>query len=147
MDLPPIVHEWRCDLTVSSRAVENLLKPIVLKKGEFGRGRDLPALRLAEIDAACNTHGITRHQALSFRRQLLRSRPGGMRRVGQSSAMGNAQGQQKAANLFEDAVGHYLRNGIGLNVLDERQQRDVARAEERRVVCTPDFKWAIGEDQ
>jgi hypothetical protein len=86
--------EWPCDGVVASIAVEVALKRVVLYNGEFGRGRDLPPGRLKEIDAACALHGMTRFQALSFRRQLLRAQPGGMARVNQSDAMGSSQGEE-----------------------------------------------------
>ena len=76
---------------------------VVLRPGEFGRGRDLPRQRLLEIDAACAQHGMTRFQALSLRRQLLRAQHGNAR-VNQSSLMGSSQGQANVAQLFEEAV-------------------------------------------
>ena len=77
-DITERSREWPCDMTVASAAVERALAPIVLREGEFGRGRDLPQHRLDEIDAACAEHGMHPHQALSLRRQLLRAKPGGM---------------------------------------------------------------------
>ena len=85
--LPPVELRWPCDNNVASISAEHALSPVVLKPGEFGRGSDLPARRLVEVDAACALHGMTRFQALSLRRQLLRSRPRGMRRVNHSAAV------------------------------------------------------------
>jgi hypothetical protein len=128
METRPSVVEWPCDMTVASAAVERALAPIVLRRGEFGRGRALPPHRLGEIDAACAAHGMQRNQALSLRRQLLRAQPGGMRRVNQSSAMGSSQGQQHVAGLFEAAVVTHLRGTLGLEVMHEEEVRNTLRA-------------------
>eukprot|EP00959_Pyramimonas_sp_CCMP1952_P089239 1867235-Pyramimonas_sp.AAC.1 len=42
---------WPCDSVVPGVSVDRAVAPVVLKANEFGRGRDLPGNRLAEIDA------------------------------------------------------------------------------------------------
>jgi hypothetical protein len=129
---------WPCDGVVRSMSAERALAPVVLRRGEFGRGRDLPSHRLAEIESACARHGMSRFQALSFRRQLLRAQPGGMRRVNQSNAMGSAAGQQQVADLFERAVEAHLL-AAGAPFLTQAQQRAEVRAGTRARAPTPDI--------
>jgi hypothetical protein len=109
---------------------------VVLKSGEFGRGRDLPADRIAQIDAVCHNHGITRHQALSLRRQLLRAQHGN-KRVNQSQQMGDAAGQLAYAHLFEDAVEEFLRSK-GIPFLSQKQQLGEMKSGLRKRGPTPD---------
>ena len=127
---------WPCEGVVRSVASERALAPIVLRPGEFGRGRDLPRRRLDEIELACAEHGMHIHQALSLRRQLIRAKPGGMRRVNMSSAMGTQQGQAQAAKLFEDAVTTYLRS-VGAQFHTEQELRAL-RGRSPRGGPTPD---------
>jgi len=94
MNHTELTIDWPCDMVVASKRCEVKISEVVHRKGEWGRGRDLPQQRLDEIGSACDTHGVTLHQALSLRRSMLRSFPGGMRRVSQSSKMGSSQGQQ-----------------------------------------------------
>jgi hypothetical protein len=82
------------------------------RKGEWGRGRDLPQHRLDQIQVSCEQNHITLYQALSLRRSMLRSFPGGMARVNQSSQMGSNTGQQKVASLFEEAVHSFLTDAL-----------------------------------
>ena len=82
------------------------------RKGEWGRGRDLPKKRLQEIQEACNNNGMTLYQALSLRRTMLRSFKNGMKRVNQSKAMGSNKGQQENARLFEEALETYLSSSL-----------------------------------
>lgn len=96
-------------MVVASKKCEVKVSQVVHRKGEWGRGRDLPQRRLDEISAACDTHGMTLYQGLSLRRSLLRSFPGGMRRVNRDSRMGSTMGQQHVATLFEEAVATFLR--------------------------------------
>lgn len=145
MEAHPNVIEWPCQLKVSSVSVETALKSVVLKEAEFGCGRDLSHPRRHEIETACIRHGMTCYQAFSFRRHLLRSQPGGMKRVSQSSAMGSAAGQLAVATLFEEAVGTYLRDKLNLAVVDEEQQRASGRVGGGSVP-TPDFLLQ-GSDQ
>lgn len=129
---------WPCDAVVDGDAVDRALKPVVLRPGEFGRGRDLPVDRLSEIDAACAQHMMTRHQALSLRRQLLRAQPNGMRRVNQSPLMGDAQGQQTYARIFEQAVEKYLR-AQDVAFVSQQQQLAEVKSGLRHRQPTPDI--------
>ena len=134
---PPISITWVCDAVVRGETVDLAMESIVLRPGEFGRGRDLPADRLAEIDAACAQHAITRHQALSLRRQLLRVKHGNQR-VNQSSLMGDAQGQQTYAHMFERAVEKYL-HAHNVHFISEQQQIAEMKGGLRQRGPTPDF--------
>lgn len=96
-------------MVVASKKCEVKVSQVVHRKGEWGRGRDLPQRRLDEISTACDKHGMTLYQGLSLRRSLLRSFPGGMRRVNRDSRMGSSIGQQHVATLFEEAVATFLR--------------------------------------
>jgi hypothetical protein len=108
----PASIKWPCDMAVASQKNETKVREIVHRKGEWGRGRDLPQHRLDEISRACSDNGMTLYQALSLRRSLLRSLPGGMRRVSQSSSMGTSSGQQEVAGLFEKAVESHLKSSL-----------------------------------
>lgn len=143
---------WPCSNIVRSVHVENALKPIVLRPGEFGRGRDLPPYRLQQIETACVKHGMTHFQALSMRRQLLRAQPGGMVRVNRSSAMGSAQGQQHVAQLFESAVAAFLhsqgllfRTGTELQAeaCAARYSSTSATPFPAAATCTPDILFSV----
>ena len=133
----PISITWACDAVVRGEIVDLAMESIVLRPGEFGRGRDLPADRLAEIDAACAHHAITRHQALSLRRQLLRAKRGNQR-VNQSPLMGDAQGQQTYAHMFEQAVEKYL-HAHNVQFVSEQQQKAEMKGGLRQRGPTPDF--------
>jgi len=128
---------WACDAVVRSEAADRAMRSIVLRPEEFGRGRDLPADRLAEIDAACAEHAMTRYQALSLRRQLIRAEHG-MQRVNQSPLMGDAHGQQTYAHLFERAVEKYLRQHDVHFVSEQQQKAEMERGIRGRGP-TPDF--------
>ena len=82
------------------------------RKGEWGRGRDLPKTRLQEIQKACDINGMTLYQALSLRRTMLRSSKNGMKRVNQSKSMGSNKGQQEIAGLFEEALETHLYSSL-----------------------------------
>ena len=130
---------WPCNSVVASKRVEYALKPVLHRKGEWGRGRDLPPERLDEIQKACNRHGVTLYQALSFRRGLLRSF--NRAKFHQSSAMGSDRGQQDVASLFEEAVVAYLRSCLGTNpgiFLTEEELLAEMRAGKRDRGPTPD---------
>jgi hypothetical protein len=129
--------EWPCHFSVSDVSVDQALSGIVLRPGEFGRGRDLPQDRLAEIDAACAQYKMSRHQALSLRRQLLRAQPNGMQKVNYSPAMGDAQGQREYANLFERAVEKYLQVQ-GVPFLSQQKQLIINKAAKHNLP-TPDI--------
>ena len=130
--------EWPCNHIVSDVSVDRARSSIVLCKGEFGRGRDLPASRLVEIDAACAKYKVTRYQALSLRRQLQRAQPNGMQHVEQGP-MGSKQGQQSYAQLFECAVEKYLRSQ-GVPFLSQHEQLTINKASKpRRYLPTPDI--------
>ena len=68
----------------------------------------MPKDRLREIQTACDENNMTLYQALSLRRTMLRTFPGGMKRVNQSQAMGTNAGQQEIATIFEQAVEKFL---------------------------------------
>lgn len=107
----PVVRiTWPCDMAVASERCENKVRQVLHRKGEWGRGRDLPPCRKDEITKVCKANGMTLYQGLSLRRSVLRSFPDGMRRVNQDSRMGSNQGQQKAATLFEEAVASFVRS-------------------------------------
>mmetsp|Transcript_28242 Transcript_28242/g.46833 ORF Transcript_28242/g.46833 Transcript_28242/m.46833 type:complete len:242 (+) Transcript_28242:2748-3473(+) len=99
---------WPCEMVVPSKACEERLIKVLHRKGEWGRGRDLPKQRLEHIDIACKQNHLTLHQGLSLRRTMLRSFPNGMARVNTSSSMGSASGQQQVAALLENAVHSFL---------------------------------------
>ena len=102
--------DWPCTNVVASKKCELKVSQVLHRKGEWGRGRDLPQHRLDEISKVCESIGMTLYQGLSLRRSMLRSHPGGMRRVNQDSRMGSSQGQQQLATLFEKAVVKYLQS-------------------------------------
>eukprot|EP00959_Pyramimonas_sp_CCMP1952_P437835 9166344-Pyramimonas_sp.AAC.1 len=79
---------------------------------------------------------MTRHQALSLRRQLLRAQHGN-KRVNRSPRMGDATGQQAYAQLFEDAVEVFLRSK-GVPFLTQVEQRAEVRSGLRKSGPTPD---------
>jgi hypothetical protein len=133
--VPPVT--WACDAVVRGEAADRAISSVVLRPGEFGRGRDLPADRLAEIDAACAQHGMTRYQALSLRRQMLRAKHG-MQRVNQSPLMGDAPGQQMYAQLFERAVEKYLQ-AQHIRFVSKQQQIAEMKEGRRPRGPTPDF--------
>ena len=126
MNHTELTIDWPCDMVVASKRCEVKVREVVHRKGEWGRGRDLPQKRLDDISSACDTHGMTLHQALSLRRSMLRSFPSGMRRVSQSSKLGSNQGQRQVATLFEEAVESFLRtttSGMKNVFLTESQLR------------------------
>jgi hypothetical protein len=109
-----IAIDWPCESVVASKQCENAVIQVLHRKGEWGRGRDLAPHRLDRIHRSCQDQGMTLYQALSLRRSMLRSFPGGMRRVTQSSSMGNAKGQQQVSKLFEDAVVAFLKTATSV---------------------------------
>jgi len=104
----PITIEWPCEKVVPSKRCESRVIQTLHRKGEWGRGRDLPKDRLIEIQTACDENNMTLYQALSLRRTMLRTFPGGMKLVNQSQAMGTNAGQQEIATIFEQAVEKFL---------------------------------------
>ncbi|CAB9515590.1 expressed unknown protein [Seminavis robusta] len=129
-------------MKVASKKCETKVSQFLHRRGEWGRGRDLPRHRKEEIAAACARHGMTMHQALSLRRTMLRSFKGGMGRVTHSSSMGGAKGQQQAATLFEKAVEAYLRTttvGYQDVFLTEAELLAEMKAGRRRRGPTPDI--------
>jgi len=133
-----VVIEWACGGVVESVDAEHAMSRVVMRRGDKpSRGRDLPVHRREEIARACATHGMHEHQALSLRRQLFRAKPGGMRRVNQSHAMGSPHGQEQAARLFEKAVHAFLRDE-GARFLTEEEQRARAREAGATLPPTPD---------
>lgn len=105
--------DWPCESVVASKKAELAVSRVLHRKGEWGRGRDLPKHRLDEISLVCEAHGMTLYQSLSLRRSMLRAKPGGMHRMSTSASMGSPQGQRKIAQLFEDAVLSFVRSAIG----------------------------------
>mmetsp|Transcript_7722 Transcript_7722/g.17454 ORF Transcript_7722/g.17454 Transcript_7722/m.17454 type:complete len:244 (-) Transcript_7722:44-775(-) len=114
----PHAIDWPCDKIVTSKMCESRVIHTLHRKGEWGRGRDLPEKRLGEIQAACDASSMTLHQALSLRRTMLRTFPGGMKRVTQSKAMGSSMGQQEVATLLEKAVEVFLSSSLKHQVKD-----------------------------
>lgn len=104
--------EWPCEKIVPSEKCEGRVIQTLHRKGEWGRGRDLPLDRLDEIQAACNENSMTLYQALSLRRTMLRTFPNGMKRVTHSKAMGSSMGQQEIARLLEEALESYLNSAF-----------------------------------
>ena len=134
--------DWPCEMVVASRNSEEMMCQVVHRSGEWGRGRDLPKERIDEISQACSQHGMTLYQALSLRRTMLRSFPGGMRRVNQSASMGTNHGQNQVSALFEEALVAYVRSvtaGSGSIFRTERELIDEARAGRRPHGPTPDI--------
>ncbi len=103
---------WSCQMVVPKKRCETRVIQTLHRKGEWGRGRDLPQNRIDEIQAACNKNHMTLYQALSLRRSMLRSFPNGMAKVNRSSQMGSNQGQQEIASLFEDAVNDFISESL-----------------------------------
>ena len=139
---------WPLEQVVASRKSEARVSQVLHRKGEWGRGRDLPADRLREIEDACNRNGMNLFQALSMRRSMLRAMPGGMNKVNRSSAMGSNQGQQDIARLLEEATVQYIKDTITRKVgkksassyfLTEREQLDEMRRGTRPRGPTPDI--------
>jgi hypothetical protein len=136
--------DWPCSMVVASKKCEAKVSQVLHRKGEWGRGRDLPKSRLDEISACCNENGLTLYQALSLRRTLLRSMPGGMRRMSKpNSQMGSSQGQQQVATLFEEAVESFIQYFAGDNhhgvYLTEKKQLEEMKAGTRPHGPTPDI--------
>ncbi len=104
--------EWPCEKIVPNEKCERRVIQTLHRRGEWGRGRDLPHDRLGEIQAACNENNMTLHQALSMRRTMLRSFPYGMKRMSQSKAMGSSVGQQEISRLLEEALSEYLKSAF-----------------------------------
>jgi hypothetical protein len=104
--------QWPCRMVVPSKECETRVIQTLHRKGEWGRGRDLPQHRLDQIQVSCEQNHMTLYQALSLRRSVLRSFPGGMARVSQSSKMGSGTGQRQVASLFEDAVHSFLTDAL-----------------------------------
>lgn len=141
-DAPHITIDWPCGMVVASENTETAVSRVLHRRGEWGRGRDLPQHRQDEIAAVCDAKGMTLHQALSLRRSMLRSFPGGMARVNQSQSMGSAQGQQQVATLFEEAVVAYVRDctrGMNGVFLTEDQLKKEMRAGRMSRGPTPDI--------
>lgn len=107
---------WPSDSVVPSRKCESAVIRVLHRKGEWGRGRDLPQTRIDQIKACCVANSMTLYQALSLRRTLLRSFPNGMKRVTHSSRMGTPQGQNQVSTLFEDAVVAFVSSACSLSL-------------------------------
>ena len=103
--------DWPCEMVVSSRRKEEAMRPVLHRRGEWGRGRDLPEERLKEIEQAGKRNGMSLYQALSLHRGLLRSF--NSKRFQSSSAMGSNKGQQHVAALFEQALVDHLKSVLG----------------------------------
>ena len=131
---------WQCNSVVASKSCELAMQHVLHRKGEWGRGRDLPPKRLDEISQAAEKQGMTLYQALSLRRGLLRSF--NMRRFVQSSAMGTQAGQQDVATMFEEAVESFLRKETGNKsgiFLTENELMAEMKAGKRPMGPTPDI--------
>ena len=107
--------KWPCRMVVPTKKCESRVIQILHRKGEWGRGRDLPQRRIDEISAACSKNHMLLYQALSLRRSMLRSFPNGMAKVNRSSQMGSNEGQLEIASLFEDAVSSYIQSKLPMN--------------------------------
>ena len=138
-----IAIEWPCNSVVASKKCESTAIHALHRNGEWGRGRDLAPHRLDEISRSCQEQGMALYQALSLRRSMLRSFPGGMRRVTHSSSMGSSKGQQQVSTLFEGAVVAFVKNatlGQADNVfLTEAELITESRARRRARGPTPDI--------
>ena len=124
---------WPClEVMRGGVAAERALAAVVCRPGETGRGRDLDAARLAEVDAACAQHGMNRYQALSLRRQLMR--------VGAPwrTDMGGQGGQATSARFFEKAVDNFLC-AAGVPFLTQSQQKAYRGPNGDRLPVTPDI--------
>lgn len=144
LNLIAVDIQWPCQMVVPTKQCENRIIETLHRKGEWGRGRDLPQYRIDEITAACKKNHFTLYQALSLRRTMLRSFPNGMKRVNQSSQMGSNRGQQEVAMLFEKAVLDYvsksLPNEHGVKYfLTEKELNAEMKANIRERGPTPDI--------
>ena len=129
---PPVFFEidWPClEIVRGGVGAEQAMAAVVCRPGETGRGRDLGAARLAEIDVACAQHGMNRYQALSLRRQLMRASSRGRR------DLGGQGGQATSARLFEIAVETFLCKS-GVPFLTPSQQKAQRNS---RLPVTPDI--------
>lgn len=120
--------DWPCDMVVASKKNESRVRQVLHRKGEWGRGRDLPDRRLDEISNVCTQNGMTLYQALSLRRTMMRSFPGGMKRVNHSSSMGSSEGQQQVSALLEESIEKFL---IDVCKSKNENPRDVFRTEKQ----------------
>ena len=131
--------EWPCNSVVASVQIERRLLSVLHRKGESGRGVDLPEARQEEIKALATKCGVTNYQALSLRRTLLRSFPSGNKRFGQSpgsrQAMGTEASQKDCADLFEKAIETFLKEA-GAKFKTQKMQLTERRKGPR---ATPDF--------
>jgi hypothetical protein len=124
--------DWPClEIVRGGVGAEQAMAAVVCRPGETGRGRDLGAARLAEIDVACAQHGMNRYQALSLRRQLMRASSLGRR------DLGGQGGQATSARLFEIAVETFLCTS-GVPFLTPSQQK-AQRGQNSRLPVTPDI--------
>lgn len=131
--------DWPCRPAVASMQAELTVAKILIKKGDgFCRGRDLPERRQQQIRDVADRCGMTMYQALSLRRQILRSKPGGMYRVNTSNAMGSQAGQQNVANMFEECVADALC-AKKIDFEKESDLRNEMRIGLRSRQPTPDF--------
>ena len=120
-----------------SLADELSLIPLLLLAGraEAGRGRDLPAARLAAIEAASGAVGLPLRAAMSLRRLLIRQMAGNAAFFA-AHAMGSASGAKQHADSFEDVVAAFVR-AAGATVVPEAALRAAAAAATPDVLLQP----------
>jgi hypothetical protein len=104
----------------------------VLMKYPEGRGRDLPAKAKSEIEAIALSQGLDLFQAFSLRRQLLKSRAITNRKPVESLNLGSMEGQQNYADLFEAAVGEFLKVNIDSQYLKQSDIQNLISAEKKK---------------
>lgn len=126
--------DWPClEIVRGGVGAERAMAAVVCRPGETGRGRDLSAARLAEIDVACAQHGMNRYQALSLRRQLMRASSRGR------TDLGGQGGQATSARLFEIAVETFLcKSGVPF-LMPAQQRQKAQRGPNGRLPVTPDI--------
>jgi hypothetical protein len=123
---------WPITLKVECAIVqESGLKTLLLRNNENCRGIDLPENRRNEIQNAAIKLGMTLHQAMSLRRQLIRIKHGynvGIEKMG----LGSEKGARDFSMEIEDRVRDIL-NKHWISFTDENSQR----ASKNQL--TPDF--------
>ena len=127
-ELPPAAASDLVSIAWPSRprpslASELSLIPVLMPAGhaESGRGRDLPAPRLAAIEAAAGRCGLSLRAAMSLRRLLIRQVADGAAFFA-GHCMGSEAGAKQHADSFETVLGAFLR-AAGATVVPESALR------------------------
>lgn len=116
---------------------ELALRPILVTSDmEHSRGRDLPAARLARIEAAGGAAGLDLRGCLSLRRLLIREAVGSAAFYEAERGMGDAAAAKAHAKAFEGILLEFLR-GAGASCRDEAALAATGSALTPDVLCEP----------